>query len=85
MKSLITKGLEPDVAKEIRGDFKSSLLIRRRLTTLIEEKIENARKGLRSKEPYSSPSWAYLQADGVGYERALHEIINLLSDDVNED
>lgn len=84
MKSIITKGLEPDVAKEIRGDFKSSLLLRKRIITLLEEKIDNARKGLRQKENYSSPSWAFLQADGVGYERALYEVISLISDEINE-
>lgn len=84
MKTAIVKGLTPDVAKEIKGDFKSSFLLRKRLITLLEEKVENARKGIRSKDQYSSPSWAYLMADGVGYERALHEVINLLLDDNSE-
>lgn len=80
MKTIITKGLEPDVAKEIRGDFKSSHLIRKRLITIIEDKIDDARKGLRQKVNYSNSSWAFLQADGMGYERALHEIISLLDE-----
>jgi hypothetical protein len=31
-----------------------------------------------SKNSYDSPNWAALQADGIGYERAINEIIALL-------
>lgn len=84
MKTRITKGLEPDVAKEIRGDFKSSLLIRKRLITILEENINANHKYAISKERYEDPSWAFLQADANGYERALNEVISLLSDEINE-
>ncbi len=80
MKSIITSGLEPDIAKEIRGDFKSALLLRRRLTTIINEKINSSRSNLRSKTNYADAAWPYLQADGLGYERAMEEIISLLDD-----
>lgn len=85
MISAITKGLEPDVAKEIRGDFKSSLLIRKRFITLIEEKIDANRKNARDKINYESPSWSFYQADAVGYERALSELIVMLSDAKKEE
>jgi hypothetical protein len=84
LKTAITKGLEPDVAKEIRGDFKSSLLIRKRLQFLITEMIETNRKSLRQRTNYENAAWPFLQADGVGYERALMEINSLL-DDNNSD
>lgn len=80
MKSVWTAGLEPDIAKEIVGDFKSSLLVRKRMKKLLEDKIEANRKTLRDKMNYDNASWAYQQADGVGYERALFEIISLIEE-----
>lgn len=79
MKTSWTKGLEPDVVDELRGDFLSSHLVRKRLTEILEEKIDASVKGSRNKDNYESPAWAYLQADARGYERALSEIISLIS------
>lgn len=78
MKKSWTEGLEPELEKVIRGDFKSSLIIRNRLKTLIEKKIESARTASLSKADYEIPNWAFKQADGIGYERALKEIIDLI-------
>ncbi len=81
MKQSWLVGLEPDLIKEIRGDFKSSRLIRHRLITLLEEKIETTRKNMVNKEGYEVANWAYKQADGIGFERALREVISLIKDD----
>ena len=78
MKKSWLDGLEPDVAKEIRGDFTSSLLVRNRLKTLLENKIEVARKNSLTKDGYEVANWAFKQADNVGYERALREVIELI-------
>lgn len=83
MKTVLTKGLEPDVAKEIRGDFKSSHLLRKRITEILREKIENNRTSMRAKTNYDKPGWEYFIADATGYERALYEFISLL--DENEE
>ncbi len=80
-KSILFAGLEPDAEKELRGDFKSSLLIRKRISKVLSDKIENARKDLRNKDHYADGNWAYRAADGVGYERALLEIISLLTEE----
>lgn len=80
MKTVWTKGLEPDHAKEISGDFKSSLLIRKRLAEILEGKAKGAERVSRSKEAYDNPNWAYMQADTVGYKRALYEIMALLEE-----
>lgn len=78
MKQSWTKGLTPELEKEIRGDFKSSLLIRHRLKVLIEDKINVARDNSVAKSGYDIPNWPYKQADSIGYERALKEIIDLI-------
>lgn len=80
-KTILFAGLEPDVEKELRGDFKSSLLIRKRIAKVLNDKIETARKDLRNKDHYADGSWTYRMADNLGYERALLEIISLLTEE----
>lgn len=80
MKQSWTKGLDTDYSKEIRGDFKSSLILRNRMKVLLEEKIKDADKTARAKDGYDCPNWAYKQADQIGYKRALYEIIALISE-----
>lgn len=78
MKTSITKGLEGQHAEEMEQAFVSSARLRHRIVELLNEKIHTNNKTLRSKEAYSNPSWSMLQADGIGYERALYEVISLI-------
>lgn len=78
LKTSLTKGLEADVKLEIEGLFIQSLLLRKRLSTLIQEKIDSSNAERLSKNNYENSSWAYKQADAVGYERALTEVLSLL-------
>lgn len=80
MKISWTVGLDKDLIKELRGDFVSSKIVRHRLSKMLEEKIKAARAASLSKDGYDNPSWAYKQADQVGYERAMNEVILLVSD-----
>lgn len=80
MKTTLTKGLEPLQAKEITIEYLGSQALRKRLVGLLIEKQELLRKNRVSESTYESPNWAYLQADLVGYQRALNEAISLLSD-----
>ena len=78
MKTVWTEGLEPDIAKEIRGDFISSHLVRKRLKKILEDKIKTSHASLRNKDAYDKPNFGILAADSIGYERAMNEIISLL-------
>lgn len=78
MKTAWTKGLTLDSKNEIKLSFHASGLLRERLVLLLKEYIETADKDSYSKEGYSSPNWAYVQADIAGYKRAMHEIISLI-------
>lgn len=78
MKTSWTKGLDPQAAKDVKGAFVASLLLRQRLSLLINDKIETSLTASRAKSAYDNPNWAYLQADQKGYERALHDIIELI-------
>ena len=78
MKTVWTEGLESDVAKEIRGDFISSHLVRKRLKKIVEDKIATSHASLRQKDIYDKPNFGVLAADSIGYERAMREIISLI-------
>ena len=79
MKTSWTSGLNPELSSEMKREFTSSSLLRERLTKLLNDKIETRRKLSRNIDSYDKASWPYLQADSIGYERALIEIISLIS------
>lgn len=78
MKQSWTTGLDKEVAVGIRQAFKECLLIRKRLTEILENKSQSSVRASHSKDGYECTNWAYKQADARGYERALREIIELL-------
>lgn len=78
MKVSWTKGLTKEKREEVEEAFSRGALLRRRLKELLEDKIEDERKKVRSEILYDNPNWAYRQADAVGYERALNDIISLI-------
>lgn len=82
MKQSWTVGLEPDAAKEIKGDFKSSLLVRKRLKKLLEDKIQESRRDARQKVNYDKANWHEYMADSLGYERALEFVIDLVTEEI---
>ena len=81
MKISWTKGLNKDQKSEIERDFKASLLLRKRLALVCQSKIDESNSSSRSKSAYESPNWAYVQADARGYERALEDVISLITDE----
>lgn len=80
MKTVWTKGLNKEDAEEIRQIYVGSARFRAKLTELLTEKANSRRAGALSEESYVNPNWAYVQADSIGYERALKEIISLISE-----
>jgi hypothetical protein len=79
MKTNWTAGLNAEQSAVIRKEYASSPLLRERLAIMLDKKLESSRSNARSKERYTDPSWAYLQADAIGYERALSEILSLIT------
>ena len=78
MKTSLTKGLDSSEKSEVEASFKSSYLLRTILVKRLKDKIEEAKKEARGKQCYENPNWPYLQADLVGYERALETVISML-------
>jgi hypothetical protein len=71
-------GLSDEEALEIKEAFKGSHILRKRLTEMCFNKIGTSLT--TKKDQYESPNWAYMQADNLGYRRALNEIISVLED-----
>lgn len=78
MKTTWTKGLNAEQTTELKKDFVGAVILRQRLQALLSDKATLSREGSMTKDAYSNPNWAYLQADARGYERALSEVISLL-------
>ena len=78
MKTALTAGLTKEKATEVRSEFIHSVHFRERLIDVLNGKKASFRSEVTSKTSYESPSWAFLQADAIGYERAIDEIISLL-------
>jgi hypothetical protein len=81
MKSVWFKGFNEERKIEMKKEFVASSSLRIRLTELLNEKLVTSTSSLRAKVAYDNPSWAYQQADGIGYERAIYEIISLIAAD----
>lgn len=79
MKTIWTKGLNAEQIVQLKQDFVGGALLRERLSKLLEEKQDSSVKRSRSEDGYSNPNWAYQQADARGYERAISEVISLIS------
>ena len=80
MKTYLSKGLDKDEAKEIREMFNRSRILRKRLTFLLESKIEEHFKAQMKRSNYEEANWAFAQADAMGYCRALREVMGMLAD-----
>lgn len=78
MKSILLKGLEPDQAKELKGDFLSAHILRKRIIEVLNEKIESRRTNV--SRDYDNPNWNNKVAHVFGYEEALKEVISILSE-----
>jgi hypothetical protein len=63
---------------EMEQIYHEALVFRQRLALLINKRIDSNRSSLIARKQYDSPNWPYLQSDGIGYERAMNEILNLV-------
>ena len=78
MKTQWTKGLEPDAKSEMKLHFSSSVQLRKRLGVMLKDKIDAKNREMIKDDAYDNPSWAYLQADSRGYQRAISEVLSLI-------
>ncbi len=63
-----------------KQEFEESKAFRRLLSEMLVDKIRVKHSEMREKAKYEIAHWPYFQADGMGYDRALNEILSLLED-----
>lgn len=78
MKTSLLADLEPDQKDEFNKQFIAAHYVRKQLVNVLTKKYLSRDAEEMNKEGYDSPSWAYKQADSVGYKRAIRELISLL-------
>lgn len=78
MKKSLLKGVVKGKEAEVKVLFDNAYAVRNIMKKRLEELISESNRTSINKKSYESPSWPYLQADSVGYERALREVISLL-------
>lgn len=78
MKTIWKAGLSVEQKRLMEGEFSSSALLRDRLSQILNKKIDEGRASARSTSSYETPNWGLVQADHIGYERAMYEVLSLL-------
>lgn len=78
MKSGLIKLVDKNDEEAFRQNFANSYLTRSILIKYLEDKSKECRAASMSKACYEKPAWAQLQADSIGYQRALEDIKKIL-------
>lgn len=74
-----TKGLNAKARGEMEQQWDEALYVRQRLVTMIGKSMDVSSRYAENKERYKDPSWAPLQADEIGYHRAMREVVRYLT------
>lgn len=79
----ISTDLLRGIKEEDKENFKERLIHNKdlldRIVGVLRDKAHAANKKAAAELSYESPSWAYYQADKLGYNRALGEMIAILT------
>ena len=77
-----TQGLSEEDSREVVQKLKQAEFVLTKLSDILDQRVRSSVNGQRSQSNYDSPSWALLQADKIGYQRALTEVIELIRERV---
>lgn len=65
--------------KEDKDALRQSIISNRASLEALEGILESMLKEAPATADYDSPSWAYKQADRIGYNRALNQVLDLIN------
>tara|TARA_R100000951_G_C2647702_1_gene183154 strand:- start:2827 stop:3069 length:243 start_codon:yes stop_codon:yes gene_type:complete len=65
--------------KEEKTKVKQVILSNQESLTRLEHILESLLKDTPSTADYDSPSWAYKEADRIGYNRALNLVLDIIN------
>ena len=69
-------GMDAEAIKKFKAEYEATKYLMEPLKKVINNRLESLYKS--PKEDYTSPSWAYKQADRNGSIRAYAEMLKLL-------
>lgn len=81
----LTRNVSGEKLEIIEESFAEAKTFLTELQSLMEARLAEKVKASEANQNYESPSWALIQADNVGYRRALREIMNLFVDNKSKD
>lgn len=65
--------------KEDKEKVRQLILSNRESLLRLESILESLLKETPSSADYDSPSWAYKEADRIGYNRALNQVLDIIT------
>ena len=65
--------------KEEKDKVRQTVLANQESLLRLEVILESLLKDTPSSADYDSPSWAYKQADRIGYNRALNQVLDIIN------
>jgi len=68
-----------NLPKDQQEGFKKQVLSSKDVLERLRQILEDKQTEVVLSTDYDNPSWAYKQADRNGYDRALTEVINLVT------
>jgi hypothetical protein len=71
--------------KEDKDSVRQTILSNRESLLRLESILESLLKETPTSTDYDSPSWAYKQADRIGYNRALNQVLDIINLDSNKE
>lgn len=80
IKPLWLKGLDDQAQKELREDFISCPLTRERLTSILEDKIDNSLRQMRDAASGGIPNLSEYYADELATQKTLEYVISLIKE-----
>jgi hypothetical protein len=78
MKTAWVKGLEADSKAEMKLHFNGGVQLRKRLSVMLNEKVDAKNRESIKDDAYENPCWAFKMADYQGYKRAISEVLSLI-------
>ena len=65
--------------KEDKDSLRQTVLSNQQSLVLLESILESMLKETSTQADYDSPSWAFKQADKIGFNRAINQVLDIIN------
>ena len=78
MKSSLLKGLTKEEISDLKGTFKTSVILRKQLTLILSEENKRLQEDMLGEEAFNSPNWQLLQVSKLSQIKSNKKLMSLL-------